>query len=305
MSSLDLGKNLKNKDAIKNLLGSVNNADKREVNIELLVSYRKHPFKLYEDERLDDMIGSIKQVGILSPVIVREIEDGKLEILAGHNRVNAAKLSGLKTVPIVIMKVDDDIADRIVVESNFVQRSEFLPSEKAKAYKLLLDSLNRQGKKIIKLGDTYGEIKTPKGIEKQEDSREIVAKYYKTSPAQIQRYVRLNYLTEGLLNLVDKNQLALRPAVEVSYLDKKAQNSVECFINMGNKLSLKHATSLREKAESIGLTTNDIANLLPEKKEKIRKIEVPFSEIKELFAEEVTDEEIIKIIINSMKHYTS
>ncbi len=305
MSSLDLGKNLKNRDAIKNLLGSVNNADKREVNIELLVSYRKHPFKLYKDERLDDMIESIKQVGILSPVIVREIEEGKLEILAGHNRVNAAKLSGLKTVPIVIMKVDDDIADRIVVESNFVQRNEFLPSEKAKAYKLLLDSLNRQGKKIIKLGDTYGEIKTPKDIEKQEDSRELVAKYYKTSPAQIQRYVRLNYLTEGLMNLVDNNQLALRPAVEVSYLDKKAQNSVECFINMGNKLSLKHATSLREKSESIGLTTNDIANLLPEKKEKTRKIEIPFYEIKELFAEEVTDEEIIKIIINSMKHYTS
>lgn len=305
MSSLDLGKNLKNRDAIKNLLSSVNNAEKKEVNIELLVPYRRHPFKLYEDERLEDMIESIKQVGILSPVIVREIiEDGKFEILSGHNRVNAAKLSGLKAVPIVIMNVDDDIADRIVVESNFVQRNEFLPSEKSRAYKLLLDSLNRQGKKI-KLDDSCGEIKTPKDIEKQEDSREIVAKYYKTSPAQIQRYVRLNYLTEGLLNLVDKKQLALRQAVEVSYLDKKAQNSVECFINMGNKLSLKHATSLREKAESIGLTTNDIANLLPEKKEKTRKIEVPFSEIKELFAEEVTDEEIVKIIINSMKHYTS
>lgn len=308
MSSLDLSKSLKSREAIKNLLSSAsNNSDKKEVNIDTLITYKNHPFKLYTDERLDGMIESIKQVGILSPIIVRKKEDDKLEILSGHNRTNAAKLAGLKTVPVVIMDVDDDTADRIVVESNFIQRTEFLPSEKAKAYKLLLDSLNRQGKKtsISNFCSNGTEVVT-KESEIQENSRDIVAKYYNTSSIQVQRYIRLNFLIDGLLKMVDDKVLSFRPAVEISYLDKKSQSNIECFINMGHKISLKHAQALREKFERIGLTTNDIANLLPEKEQNEkseRNIVIPLEKLKGYFndLEGVTDEEIIEKIISFLK----
>ena len=103
------------------------------------------------------------------------------------------------------------------------------------------------------------------------------------------------------MKMVDDKLLSFRPAVEISNLDKKSQSNVEYFINMGHKISLKHATSLRKKAESVGLTTNDVAILLPEKKENIRKIEVPFSQIKEYFNDDISDKEIIEKIIQLLK----
>ena len=288
MSSLNLGKSLKSKDVINELLNKSSiNTVRQEVDINLLVPYRKHPFKLYTDERLDNMIESIKQYGILSPIIVREIEDGKYEILSGHNRTNAARLIGLKTVPIEIRNVDDAIADIIVVESNFVQRIDFLPSERAKAYKLQLDALNRQGKKID-LCSNGTEV---------ENSRDIVAKNNNTSSVQIQRFIRLNYLTEKLLEMVDNKTLSFRPAIEISYINIETQNNIERVIESGTKISLKQATLLRKEADNKILSSNYILSLITEKKSEKRKIEIPYDKIKAYFDDSVTDDEIIEKII--------
>ena len=291
MSSLNLGKSLKSKDVISELLNnSTSEATKKEVDINLLIPYRKHPFKLYNDDRLDKMIESIKQYGILSPIIVREIDEDKFEILSGHNRTNAAKLVGLKTVPIEIRNVDDDVADIIVVESNFVQRMDFLPSERAKAYKLQLDALNRQGKKN-NLCSNGTEV---------ENSRGIVAKNNNTSSVQIQRFIRLNYLTEKLLGMVDNKTLSFRPAVEISHLDIEIQINVEKIIESGIKISLKQANLLKEEACTKILSIDDIYELLTENNKGKRKIEIPYDKIKNYFSEGVTEEEIVEKIVGML-----
>ncbi len=293
MSSLELNlsKNLKNKNVIGELISSNSTSfgnSIEKIDIDRLIAYRRHPFKLYEDERLSNMVGSIKQHGILSPIIVRP--DGisnNYEILSGHNRTNAAKLAGLKQVPIEIRIVDDDIADMIVVESNFVQRMDFLPSEKAKAYKLQLDALNRQGKKD-NLCSNGTEV---------ENSRDIVAKNNSTSSVQIQRYIRLNYLTDELLELVDKNTLSFRPAVEISYIDMETQINILNVIESGSKISLKQASLLKKEAESKILSIDDILDLLAGKKNEKRTIEIPFDKIKNYFPDSVTENEIIEKIV--------
>lgn len=288
MSSLNLSKNLKSSAVISDLLNaSKNNAIKQEADINLLVPYRRHPFKLYEDERLHRMIESIKRYGILSPIIVRQIEDNKYEILSGHNRVNAAKLVGLKTVPIEIRNVDDDIADIIVVDSNFVQRIDFLPSERAKACKLQLDALNRQGKK-----KNFCSIGT-----EVEYSRDIVAKNNNTSSVQIQRFIRLNYLVEELLDMVDNKDLSFRSAVEISYIDVETQNNIIEVIESSFKISLKQAKLLRQESENKILTFEDIIELLTEKEEVKRNINIPFDKIKNYFNDNASDEEVIERII--------
>ncbi len=289
MSSLNLSKNLKSSSVISDLLNtSKNNAIKQESDINLLVPYRRHPFKLYEDERLHKMIESIKRHGVLSSIIVRQIEDNKYEILSGHNRVNAAKLAGLKTVPIEIRNVDDDIADIIVVDSNFVQRIDFLPSERAKAYKLQLDALNRQGKK-----NDFCPIGT-----EVENSRDIVAKNNDTSSVQIQRFIRLNYLVEELLDMVDNKNLSFRPAVEISYIDVETQNNIIEVIESGFKISLKQAKLLRQESVNEILTFEDIIELLAVKEEVKRNINIPFDKIKNHFNDiNTSDEEIVDKII--------
>jgi len=289
MSKLDLGKSLKSKDVISHLLSdNVSNVIKKEVDINLLIPYRKHPFKLYEDERLGYMIESIKKYGIISPIIVRELEDGKYEVLSGHNRTNAARLIGLKTVPIEIRNVDDDIADIIVVQANFIQRIDFLPSEKARAYKLQLDALNRQGKKNSNLCSNGTEV---------ENSRDIVARNNNTSSVQIQRYIRLNYLTEKLLDMVDNKTLSFRPAVEISHLEIEIQINIEKVIESGIRISLKQAHLLKEEAGTRILSIDDIYELLTENKKDKRKIEIPYDKIKNYFPDSVTEDEIVEKIV--------
>jgi len=250
MSKLNLSKKLKGQDLISDIIGkpdfSNNDTNIKQVKTYLLIPFKNHPFKLYEGSKLNDMVESIKEYGILSPVIAREIEDKEeLELLSGHNRVNAAKIIGLETIPTIIKNVDDDTAQIIVAEANFMQRQDFLPSERAKAYKMQLDALKRQGKKRnidICSNGTYVDT-----------SREEVAKNNDTSASQIRRYIRLNYLTDELLCMVDKNILGFRPAIEISYLSLESQKIIESLIrNQNIKINLKQAENLKLTEENLG-----------------------------------------------------
>lgn len=302
MSKLNLNKKLKGQDLISDIIGKpdLNNNEKdiKQVKTYLLIPFKNHPFKLYEGNKLNDMVESIKEYGILSPVIAREIENREeLELLSGHNRVNAAKIIGLETVPTIIKNVDDDTAQIIVAEANFMQRQEFLPSERAKAYKMQLDALNRQGKKRnidICSNGTYVDT-----------SREEVAKNNDTSASQIRRYIRLNYLTDELLDMVDKNILGFRPAVEISYLSSESKKIIESLVkNQNTKISLKQAETLKIKEGEIGqLSLDAILEVLSDKNKKNnnKKIAIPLTKIKKYFDEDICEDEIINKIIELLE----
>ncbi|MBP1926749.1 ParB family chromosome partitioning protein [Sedimentibacter acidaminivorans] len=302
MSKLNLNRKLKGQDLISDIIGkpdlNKNDKDIKQVKTYLLIPFKNHPFKLYEGNKLNDMIESIKEYGILSPVIAREIENREeLELLSGHNRVNAAKIIGLETVPTIIKNVDDDTAQIIVAEANFMQRQDFLPSERAKAYKMQLDALNRQGKKRntdICSNGTY--VNT---------SREEVAKNNDTSASQIRRYIRLNYLTDELLDRVDKNILGFRPAVEISYLSSESQKIIESLVkNQNIKISLKQAETLKIKEGEIGqLSLDVILEVLSDKNknDKNKKIAIPLTKIKKYFDEDICEDEIVEKIIELLE----
>lgn len=301
MSKLNLSRKLKGQDLISDIIGKpdLNNNDKdiKQIKTYLLIPFKNHPFKLYEGNKLNDMVESIKEYGILSPVIAREIENKEeLELLSGHNRVNAAKIIGLETIPTIIKSVDDDTAQIIVAEANFMQRQDFFPSEKAKAYKMQLDALNRQGKKRnldICSNGTYVET-----------SRDEVAKNNNTSASQIRRYIRLNYLTDELLDMVDKNILGFRPAVEISYLSSESQKIIESLMkNQNIKISLKQAETLKIKEVEIGrLNLDIILEVLSNKNKKnSKKIAIPLTKIKKYFDENLCEDEIINKIIQLLE----
>ena len=178
-----------------------------EIEIDLLDTFKNHPFKVLKNDDLSKLEESIKVNGVLEQIIVRK-KDNRYEIVSGHRRKLASELIGLKTIPAIIRDMSDDEATIYMVDSN-MHRESLLPSEKAKAYKMKLDALNHQGVTSGQVGQKY--------------SRDLLADETNESSRQIQRYIRLNYLIPELLDKVDNNKIAFNPAVEISYLKKEEQ----------------------------------------------------------------------------------
>ena len=311
MSKLNLNSKLKGQDLINNIIGtSQSQYEIKEVPPAKLMPFGNKPgfpFKLHQGKRREELKQSIIEKGITSPIIVRAIPENykdirpecEYEIIIGHNRNDIAMELKLNTVPIIIRKdIDDDsVAIDIMNEDNFLQRQEILPSEKARAYKMQMDAIKKQGKRTdMDLCSNGTEVKT---------SRDEVAKNNDTSASQIQRYIRLNFLTDKLLNMVDKNILSFRPAVELSHLSIESQLIIESLIeNQGIKVSGKQAKKLRELEENIGVIDIDtILEVLYEKKKARTKLEIPVSKLCTYFDENMTDEEIISTILNLLENY--
>ncbi|KJR47373.1 Chromosome (plasmid) partitioning protein ParB [Desulfosporosinus sp. I2] len=245
-----------------------------ELEIANLVPFTNHPFKLYTGERLENMVESIKENGVIQPIVVRPIADDKFEILAGHNRVNASRLAGLTKIRADIREnISDDEASLIVTISNFEQRSpsDMLPSELAKSLKMQLEAAKATGKKqelinALKMPQNPHEYRDyeqvapvgPRGI-----SAEKVADNNRMSRTNIQRYIRLNFLIEGLLNRVDEEKIALRPAVYLSYLSKNEQQIIEDIISINNfKIDMVKAERMRGLSEQGKLSGDNIYSIL-------------------------------------------
>ncbi len=241
------------KEAFNMMLGGTSQKDIRELEISSLIPYPNQPFRPYSEEKLLELAEDIKENGVLSPVIVRPMEDG-YQILAGHNRVNASKLAGLLTVPCIVKDFDDAMAQLVLVNSNLLQRQELLPSEKAFAYKMQLDAIKQQGKRsdltLYPLGTKL-------------DSGDNLAKINNDSRTNIFRFVRLTSLTPELLSAVDSNDLPLRAGVELSYLNEETQSRLLEYIEAYHtKIDLKAAELLRAKSDSGDLTRDKIISLL-------------------------------------------
>lgn len=234
--------------------------------IENLVHFADHPFKLYSEEKLQELAESIKQSGIINPVVVRKIKDsGEYEILSGHNRTEAARIAGLMDIPSRVVDVDDDTARLIVTESNLLQREKLLPSEKGRAYKMQLDALKRQGQRtdlIQKLEwdpdeDTFDPME-------HKTSRDLVADKNKESGAQIQRYIRMNSLASDLINMVDEEVIPFRAGVDLSYLSDTEQSHLS-FLLISNdtyKINLETAGILKTLSKAGQLDHTRIKQVL-------------------------------------------
>ncbi|BCN29507.1 ParB/RepB/Spo0J family partition protein [Anaeromicropila herbilytica] len=295
-----------------------------EIEIEKLVPFKNHPFKYYTGERLDDMIQSIKEFGILQPILVRQIDDEIYEILAGHNRWNAALNIGLSKVPIIIMDgLSDEEALLIVTETNLIQRSftDLLHSERAFVLTQHYEALKSQGKRI----DLISEVKKLLNADKIEDettcapvehklkSREVVAQNYNLSRATVARYLRINTLDRGLKDLIDTEQISIRASVELSYLTEENQIYLVDILNNNNyKVDIKKATELRELEKASKLNEVTIEKVLAgtyNSKKKVSSIlngiKIKSKVIKKYFTEQQSEKEVEDIIDKALELYYS
>lgn len=235
------------------------NAEKVEiVPIELIDDNPNNPYHVNRDEKMQEMAESIKQYGVLEPIIIRPKENGRYELVAGHRRKIASIIAGEKVIRSTIKDLTDDEATILMVDSN-IQREEILPSERAFAFKLKLEALNHQGKKLD--GTTLSPLDT------KLDSAQIIANENNESRAQIFRYIRLTYLIPELLEEVDNKRIAFRPAVELSYLEEDYQYVIL------NKLqydevspSLSQAITLKKMQQEGTISEEKIEDLLDKEK---------------------------------------
>ncbi len=254
--------------------------------IENLVHFADHPFKLYSEEKLQELAESIKQSGIINPVVVRKIKgSGEYEILSGHNRTEAARIAGLMDIPSRVVDVDDDTARLIVTESNLLQREKLLPSEKGRAYKMQLDALKRQGKRTDLVNEMDGETLCPVGT--KWNAGEEIADKSNDSRRQVMRYIRMNYLIEGILHYVDDDNIPFRAGVELSYLSDHEQAILHSLLisNDAYKINLETAGILKtlSKAGQLDHTrikeVLDGENHLNQPKERQSKETTPYERV--------------------------
>lgn len=271
------------------------------VEVSKMLPFNNHPFAIRDDEEMRLIESSIRQVGVLVPAIVRPLQDGFYEIIAGHRRKRACELAGIEVMPAVVKKVSYDVAIIMMVDSN-LQRAVILPSERARAYKMKLDAIKRQGMRSDLTSAHVGQKLRGK------TSRDQIAAGSPDSSSQIQRYLRLNELIPELLKRVDDGLLALTPAVEVSFMSEEEQKML--LITMESEVvspSLSQAKKMRCMSQQ-GLLTEDLVLqiMLEQKKPDAWNITLPINRITQYFPRSYTpqrmEETIIRLLEAWRKH---
>ena len=274
--------------------------DKLEKVIDIKISdiddFPDHPFKVIENEDMFNMRDSIKENGVLVPALVRQKSDGRYEMVSGHRRKYASQLANKETLPCIVRNLTDDEAVIIMVDSN-LQREEILPSEKGFAYKMKLEALSHQGKRNDLTSDQVG----PKLIR----SNELLSNDVGESISNIKRYIRLTELIPELLELVDEKQIALSPAVELSFLKDEEQYAVLDCIEC-NVATPSHAQAIRLKKMSQDgtLTTDEIEDILSEEKpNQIPKMKFNADRIRNVLPKNIEEKKIEDFVVNAIEFY--
>ena len=220
-----------------------------------------HPFQVRDDDAMQETAESIKTYGVLVPALARPREDGDgYELIAGHRRKHACELAGLTTMPVIVRNIDRDAATIIMVDSN-LQRENILPSERAKAYKMKLGAIKRQGKRHDLTSDQLGQKLSGK------TSRELIAENSDDSPTQIQRYIRLTELSPELQQMVDEKKIAMTPAVEISYLKPEEQKMLLTAMDSEQATpSLSQAQRMKKLSREGGLNDDSMLDIMMEQK---------------------------------------
>lgn len=220
-----------------------------------ITDFPNHPFKITDNEEMDNMVESIKEIGVKVPVLVRPKQNGGYEMVAGHRRNYATKKAGLNGIPAIVREMTDEEATIIMVDSN-IQREKILPSEKAFAYKMKMEALSHQGKK-----------ETSRQVGEKLASADMIGKDNGESGRQVQRYIRLTELIQELLDMVDIGKISFSPAVEISYLTKEEQNLLYCYIQKYDATpSQSQAIYLKKLSQEGKLTTNKLEEIMSAEK---------------------------------------
>ena len=256
-----------------------------------------HPYKVKEDEDMDQLVQSIKDNGILTPVTLRRKEDGRYEIVAGHRRKRACELAGIPTLRAEIKDLTRDEAVILMVESNY-QRSKILPSEKAFAYKMRLEAMKRQGQRLDLTS-------VPVGPKLGERSNDALSKETGDSSSQIKRYIRLTNLIPDILEMVDEGRIAFRPAVELSYLSEAEQAYLleEMTYNDATP-SLAQAIKMHNFAKEGKLSSEVIESIMSEEKPNQReKISFRADRLRQYIPDSVPREKTEEYVMRALQHY--
>ena len=276
--------------------------DKLEKVIDIKLSdiddFPDHPFKVIENEDMYNMRDSIKENGVLVPALVRKKPDGRYEMVYGHRRKYASQLANNETLPCIVRDLTDDEAVIIMVDSN-LQREEILPSEKAFAYKMKLEALTHQGKRTDLTCDQLGDKLNNK------KSVQLLAEEVGDSKSQVQRFIRLTALIPELLDLVDEKQIALSPAVELSFLKDEEQYAVLDCIEC-NVATPSHAQAIRLKkmSQEGTLTTDEIEDILSEEKpNQIPKMKFNADRIRNVLPKNIEEKKIEDFVVNAIEFY--
>lgn len=265
---------------------------------EKMQPFPNHPFKVVDDEKMMDMVESIKEYGVLVPIIVRPVENGNYEIVSGHRRHHAAVLAGQEEIPAIVREMDEDAAVLVMVDSN-LQRENILPSEKAFAYRMKLEAMKRQAGRPKENATQIGQ-----DFMRGKYSVEILSEQVNESRNQIQRYIRLTHLIPDILEMVDNKNIAFNAAVEISYLSEREQELLHDNMDVNEcSPSLSQAKRLKKYSQEGKLTEDVIDAIMTEEKETDTKLVLKGDTIKKYFPKEYTPMQMQQVITKLLENW--
>ena len=270
----------------------------QSIRLSALVPFKEHPFKVVDDEAMLRTTESIAQYGVLTPLIVRPLEDGSYEIISGHRRAHAAELAGLTEVPVLVRRMDDDAATVLMVDSN-LQRENILPSERAYAYKMKLEAMKHQAGRPTQ--ENYSQVGNNSGKLSSEEMAEELG----TSKNQIFRFIRLTNLIPEVLDMVDQKQISFNPAVELSYLKPEEQ---EMFIQAMDEVqaapSLSQAQRLKKLSQEGGFTLDATREIMNEvKKGDLERVTFRNEQLRKYFPRSYTTQQMQSTILKLLDQW--
>ena len=260
--------------------------------------FKDHPFRVLDDDRMMETVESVKEYGVLVPIIARPMADGGYEIVSGHRRKRACELAGLNEIPAIVRDLDDDEAVIIMVDSN-LQRENILPSERAKAYQMKLEAIKHQGERRDLTSDQVGQ--------KLRVAVERVAENAGESKSQVQRFIRLNNLEPPLIDKVDAGKLAFTPAVELSYLKPEEQQWLDTALeNTQQTPSLSQAQRMKRESKQGTLSEQGIMEIMTENKQTIPakgSVVLPQEKLTKYFPRSYTTEQMERVIFKLLDYW--
>lgn len=269
----------------------LSNQNEVEIPIEELHTFPDHPFKVIDDEAMQSLADSIGNRGVLHPIVVRVDPNGGYQIISGHRRRFACEKAGLKTIPAYIVELDDDEAIILMTDANFYQREGLLPSEKAKAYRMKSDAIKRH-----------------QGASTGKHTIDEIGEGTSDSSTQIKRYIRLSFLSDELLDLVDAKKIGIDQGVQLSYLGKVQQNIVfmvmlELLEGAPTTMTIQQAKNIREAGTSNKFSREMVISILLHKEEAKRQIKIGALKLRDYFSDDYTIEEIEDIIFDLLEQW--
>ena len=267
----------------------------RQIPIGELFSFKNHPFKVLDDDSMSDTVESVKQYGVLSPLIARPRPKGGYEIISGHRRQHAAELAGLETLPVIVRQMDDDAAIILMVDSN-LQREHILPSERAFAYKMKLDAMKNQG--------TRSDLTSTQVVSKLRSNEKLGAENNQ-SRETVRRFIRLTNLIPELLDMVDNKTVSFNPAVELSYLSPEQQQEViRAMDDTQNFPSVSQAKRIKKLAQDGTFTTETVVAIMgEEKKSELDTVTIKNDTLRKYFPRNYTPKQMEDTIIKLLERW--